>query len=997
MPQADTALTNVLAATGAGMPAPDPYSQLPRPQTPDAAAKLQPGSRFVDPQGQLRTVPYRPKTLEEADVLPEGAHFVDPSGKLRQVPTYGDLDFTTQTLYNMAANNKERRKILEQSYPGGVKQNPRTGEFYVDYHGKLIKPRGFSQSPLAFATAQAAPVAGSIAGEVLGGFAGALGGSALPVVGTAAGGTAGAIGGAAAGGAAGQAFNDAILGLAGVYDRSGGEEAEQLALSGLAGGGGTAIGRGLGAVAPAVKGYIRNALPGAAAKFLGADKEALAQAIRLRAGGSGPLVAPSRWAKESPHLHLMVEKFDPTFHTQNPLLQSATKYYEENAKRVLENLGAKVPKSITEPEAAVSTEKTGEALLGRSRAELADKDAHLRASLEAARATAQAGAGTQSVYMASLRAAEKESRDAADKVINQGFKAIDADIQTAMAAVKAGKNSGELWAQVGDKLRKIRLAIGQRAKIRYAQADQLAGAHLPNIEGLPQLATDMLAQMPQSFEGRYPAIVKQIRDLAGVEELDKAGNPTGKWKVEPAHPTFGQLHQLRTALRNSVNYYDLTPDFKEGALKFFANKVDAVLHDQEAGPELQAAAHMLDATDAWYGKVIKPLTDKNIQAVLSGLESGLPADPKVLYNTIVKEGRTELTNKVRKLVGPTLWSAVKAADAQDMLDSAKTLTPGVIDGRRFAREVLDRYRSGMLEAVHGPQSAKLLEQARNIEALEGRLDIPSAPGDTISEVVRRARLAAEVVKEQAKRDPLALLNKEMKNVEREHAREAARLRQQRLNDSLAFLYKPTTGATEAVDKILGNEDLILAAAARFGPSSPEFNMLRQVWAQRILQAGMQPGKHLEKVSEEVQRVMFPGVTLDQMRLLAKDMDFLMGRSELSHGMAGLSAIAKVEHPFGGLPAGKTVGKILNVATLGFGAPLARGALGTFYKLVREGVNNPAFLRWVEKGLKGDDAARALVRATVQRRMQFGGAIGAGAGQALYQTPNQNLPFEPLQR
>lgn len=945
----------------------------------------------------MRTVPYRVNALEEADSLPEGSQFVDPGGKLRQVPTYGDLDFTTQTLYNMAANNKERQKILEQAHPGKVKQNPRTGEFYIDDDGKLIKPRGFSESPGAFVAGQAAPALGSIGGEIAGGVLGGAAGSVFPVVGNIAGGVAGGVAGGAAGGAAGQAFNDSMLELAGVYDRTAGEEAEGLGLSALFGGVGTAVGRGAAAVAPAIKGAIRNSLPATAAKFLGADPEALQTAIRLRGpNGEGPLVPPSRWAKESPHLHLLVEKFDPTFHTQNPMLQSATEHYEDNAKAVLESLGAKVPKKITEPEAAVSTEKAGEAILGRSRAELAAADEKLRATLLSQRSVAETGAAGRSAYMETLRAAEKESRAAADKVISDGFKAIDADISTAMQTVKAGKNSGELWQQVGDKLRKIKLAIGQRAKVRYNQADQLAGNHLPDISGLPDLAADMLAQMPEGFEGKYPGIVKQIRDLAGVQKLDKQGNPTGEWAKEPVHPTFGQLHNLRTVLRNNVNYYDLTPDFKEGALKFFAGKVNDVLHDKNAVPELQAAAHMLDETDKWYGNVIKPLTDKNIQAVVSGLESGLPADPKMLYNTIVKEGRTELTNKVRKLVGPTLWAAVKAADTQEMLDSAKTLTPGVIDGRKFSREVLDRYRTGMLDAVHGKDAAKLLDQARHIETLEGRLDIPAKPGDTINDVIRRARLAAEVVKEQAKRDPLAMLNKEMKSIERDHAREASRMRQQRASDPLAFLYKPTTGATEAVDRILGSEDLILASAARFGANSPEFNMLRQVWAQRILQGTLQPSKHLEKMSEEVQRIMFPGVTLDQMRTLAKDMDFLMGRSDIAHGMAGLSAIAKVEHPFGALPGGKTVGKILNIATLGAGAPIARGTLGAFYKFVREGVNNPAFLRWVEKGLKGDDAARKLVRETVQRRMQLGGATGAGAGQAAYQAPNQNLPMEPLQ-
>lgn len=991
-------LTNIMAATGEGVaPTPDPLSQLPRPKTTQDAAKLDPGSQFVDPQGKTRTVPYRPKSLEEADVLPEGSQFVDPGGKLREVPTYQDLPFTTQTLYNMAANNKERHKILDQAYPGKVKQNPRTNDFYVDDDGKLYKPRGFSQSPGAFVAGQAAPAIGSTLGEMAGGLLGGAAGSEVPVAGNIAGGAAGAIAGGAAGGAAGQAFNDAILELAGVYDRSAGEEAEGLGLSAAFGGAGTAVGRGLAAAAPTIKGAIQNALPKVAGKFLGADPEALQTAVRLRGPkGEGPLVAPSRWAKESPHLALMVEKFDPTFHSQNPLLQTATKHYEEQAGKVLESLGGKVPKKLSEPEAAVSTEKAGEAIIGRSRAELAAADTKLRAALLTQRDAAQTGAAGRSAYMETLRAADAESRAAADKVIGDGFKAIDGDISKAMATVKAGKNSGELWQQVGDKLRKVKLAISQRAKIRYGQADELAGGHLPDISGLPQLASEMLHQMPEGFEGKYPTIVKQIKELAGVEELDKEGNPTGKWKKEPVHPTFGQLHNLRTVLRNNINYYDLTPDFKEGALKFFGGKVDAVLHDKYAVPELQAAAHMLDETDKWYGKVIKPLTDKNIQAVVSGLESGLPADPKMLYNTVVKEGRTELTNKVRKLVGPTLWAAVKAADTQEMLDSAKTFTPGVIDGRKFSREVLDRHRTGMLDAVHGADASKLLDQARHIEMLDGRLDVPSRPGDTISDVIRRARLSAELVKAEAKKDPLTLLNREMKTVERDSSREAAKLRKQRESDPLGFLYKPTTGATEAVNKILGSEDLILASAARFGPNSPEFNMLRQVWAQRILQGTLQPSKALEKTSEEVQRIMFPGVTLSQMRTLAKDMDFLMGRSDMAQGIAGLSAIAKVEHPFGALPAGRVVGKILNIATLGAGAPAARGALGAFYKFVREGVNNPAFLRWIEKGLKGDDMARKMVKDTLRRRMQLGGAAGAGAGEAAHQAPNQNLPLEPMQ-
>lgn len=292
-----------------------------------------------------------------------------------------------------------------------------------------------------------------------------------------------------------------------------------------------------------------------------------------------------------------------------------------------------------------------------------------------------------------------------------------------------------------------------------------------------------------------------------------------------------------------------------------------------------------------------------------------------------------------------------------------------------------------------------MEQARRIEQLDGRLPVRVAPGDPISSIISKARDTAEAVKQAAKQDPLGTLNKEMKTIQRDQSREAAKLRAQQQNDPLGFLYKPTTGASEAVNKILGSEDLILASAAKFGENSPEFNMLRQVWAEKILTGTMQPGKRLEKVSEEVQRVMFPGVSLDAMRQIAKNMDFLMSaRSASSDPGAGLSmaATAKVEHPFGAIPGGAAFGKVLNVGTFGLGEPVARFMLGAYFKFMRNAVNNPAFLRWMEKGLRGDERAREMVKAEIQRRMQQGGAAGAGAGEGLFQTPNQNLPFDPAQ-
>jgi len=380
--------------------------------------------------------------------------------------------------------------------------------------------------------------------------------------------------------------------------------------------------------------------------------------------------------------------------------------------------------------------------------------------------------------------------------------------------------------------------------------------------------------------------------------------------------------------------------------------------------------------------------DKRIQAVMDGLDAGLPADPKVLFDTIVKEGRSDLTKKVAEMVGPNLWAGVKAADVREMLEQSKSVT-GQIDGRRFVSQVLERYRSGMLEAVHGKEvTAKLLEQAQNIEALAGRLTLPVAPGDTIGDIITKAKVTADAARAAAKQDPLGTLTKEIKGIDAKlHNTQKMARQKLKTNNALDFLYDESVGASEAVDKILGSEDLIIAAASKFGPGSQEFQLLRQTWAQKLLTGTLTPSSKLAKVSEEVQRIMFPGVSLDQMRTLAKDMDFLMGtRGSMGQSMAGgLAAMSKVEHPWSSIPLGKAAGKLIP----GFDAA-GRFMLGKYFKFVTELANNPSFLRWIEKGLKGDDQAREMVRDIVQRRMKIGGAVGAGIGQSQFQTPNENV-------
>ena len=255
-----------------------------------------------------------------------------------------------------------------------------------------------------------------------------------------------------------------------------------------------------------------------------------------------------------------------------------------------------------------------------------------------------------------LKAAE-EARTAAQGVIDAGYKDIENDIKVGMKVAAAGHNSGDLWGAVGQKLVAVRRAVGERANVMYDAADQAAGGHLPNIEGLPHQAEQFLEQLPPDFQNRYPGIVKNLRDLAGTKDP-----ATGEFIKEPVNPTFGQLHNMRSQMRANINYSDLTPDIREGAYKFFAGKVDSILHDVEAVPELREASKLLKEADGFYAENIKLFNAQQVKAVMRGLESGEPADPQNLYNVVVKSGQTDLTEKIKEKVGPNLWAGVKAAD-----------------------------------------------------------------------------------------------------------------------------------------------------------------------------------------------------------------------------------------------------------------------------------------------------------------------------------------------
>lgn len=943
-------------------------------------AQLRPGQKYIDPTGTERQKPVRNE--RDYEMIGEGEEYTDPEGNIRVKPKYEALSYSAQTLHGMAINAKEQKKALEYAYPDAEITQDHNGEWIVNDNGVMRKAgatRGVKPF-LGAVTAGAAPTTGA----VLGALGGAVVGSAAPgpgtVAGTAIGGASGAI--------AGQMVNDMVLHAIAGTDRTPGEEATNLALAGLTGGAGAGVGRGAAVVVPSVKAGASAAgaaLPGALRSVTGATKEGLEQGHELMKRGYA--VPPSATMPEAPHIQNMVEVLDPAFRTNKPLVQQNLAAYEKEAGGVLKEAGVpefqdlvKAP-SLTNPEAAMPTARVGEALKEKAITQAAEADARLQQAFEARRQALASGAPDTISQQKAILQAQAETRRAVDNLLNENYAAINRDVDRAYALSQTGANTGEAWQQVAERLQATRRAIGERANRMYAASHELGGNTPISSNALSEAAGDFARSLPEEFRTMQPALVRRLEAMAG--EIDDQGVYTRP----PTNPTFAELHQIRSEIRANADFSRLNSDIRNGTYKHFNNVVDNVIHDAGAAPNLRAAAQALDQADAFYRENIPIFNARELQAVMRGVEAGEPANPIALYNTLVKADQPQMTARVREMVGPNLWSAVQAAHVQDLMRKSMSKTvPGQVDGRAFARNVLDDFNTGILQQVQNPRMVdQLMQQVRLLAMADGKIPIPAANGDRMLDVIARARAAEMEAAQVSKVDPLAALKKEGSRIDNEERKALGQASRARKDEPLGFLFDATVGTQEAANKILGNPDLLVAAADKFGRNSSEFKLLQQAYLWRVLKGDMNPGKELAKIAPEIQHLMFPGATLQQLQALAKDMDFL-ANTKLMKGAdsmgSSMMAVSKVEHP----PLGSVRGVVKRIPLAGTASEfVARATLTKFYAIVAKLTSqSPGTLQFMLKGLQGTPEQRLATKQAIDAVLQRGGAVGAGAGEAAYQ-------------
>lgn len=976
------------------------------------------GHRYIDPTGTTRTKPWTVTDKTSWEKVPDGASFVDPEGNVRQKRKFEGVTTTADTLYKMALTDKGRRQALANTYGEDRVREDEYGLWVEDEKGVARKPGRGVSSAIGHVLSDVAPVGGGIGGGVLGG----VGGTAVePVGGTAA----GAFGGMTLGAAAGRQFNNVILSLAGIHEDMNAQltsMSEEAATSAVGQAGGHLISKIPGAIEStknAIKSVKDKAVetgrgvkenladilesygitPKRARDFLmgkempGHEGENLARAQQMAdITNRGGKIPPSVAFPEAPGLK-KVEEFDAVFRAQNVFGIAAQDFYEKEATKILENemLGVEVKTPLTRATEKVSSQKAGELTLAAAQKDMAHADAALEDAMRGAREEAtlrttyglgpEKASSLHTALMENLESTHKEMTEQAESLIKQGLQHLRSDVDNAIKMHEAGQNPGALWKMVAGKFNLFGQAIKSRAREGYSAADAAAGHVLPDVSELTDDAAAFLKSLPQAFRDKYPNEIRQLAKLA-----ENAEGPTEDFE----QITWSQLRHLRSWVRSGIDYNDLTPDVRQGSLMFLEKKINRALHNVKAPEELKEAARILDKTDEFYGRYMPILEDQRIETVTRALKAGSGGNPEALARTLFTPDHTESMAKIRAIVGENYWSQIQNAHTKHLLDQSKTLTNGVHDGQKFSAQVLELERNGLLKTAYDEVTAKrLAAMAEDIQSVQGTIPLSAGEGSTIQELMKTAQVAAESAKKMAAIDPLKMFSEEMKRLDQQYAKAMRGAQHQRRAEPLGFLYEEKMSglATTAADKILAKEDTIRAAAQMFGRESPEFKALQEVYAHRFFQRQLgETGKMLEQISDpkkgitdEIQALMFPGVTRGQMVQLSKDMNFLFSAGGPDVG-GSLAAASRVLNPWQHIPLPKLTGVslILHAPGVSFAG---RFILGKTFATIMDGVSHPNFMNWLAGNLKGEPIEREVAKRVLKERMRLGGWFGGALAQA----------------
>lgn len=956
------------------------------------------GAKYKGPDGVVRER-RAVRDLRDLANVPGGEWYISPNGDRLLRPKYENIGLTGQTLYDMAINDRERRRVLERERgKDRVKQDELTGELYVETDDPGVRLKPGAALTAGRAAAMGLSMAAPVAGGVLGAIGGAPGGPIL----------SGA--GAATGAMGGQQVNRLLMSLAGVRDAELAEEVADLAYSGLAAAAGSGVGTGISRLAGRSAEGLAPSSSVATGVLVGrtgarnVPVEELKMAEELMR--EGVIVPPRATMPDIAVANVVVTDFERALRQRDPMLESAERFYENRARGIAEGAtGRRVPESDSMLRARDSEPlaEIGDTAVRRALRDMDEADKRLESAyvplIDTATERLTRTAEQYQSQLSRLRNAAEANRESAENIVSMSLRAIDKDIDTAFKTAGISPDNGDLFRLVGERFNSLSIAARERTNRMYAQARELGADVRPSLTYTVKEAdgSTRMASLQDDARAFIAQLPEPYRNSSAVPEFVKRLT-----KLESGDVTFAELHELRSILRSRFDYGTPLPNIGDRPYREMEKLVDARLRDVGSAPQLRPAVEMLNQADAMYRRNAQRFGQTQIRDFIAKYRNGIQPNAEEVVSSLFRPGFNELIGEVRKIAGEPVFAALQAAHGREMIRSATTdAARGTVDLKALARRINDADADGVLEAVYGRRmSMRWRNFSDEIRAMQGTLDIGKIENTNLASILDQMRRQTAQADELAKADPLKGLADERKRLEREFADAKRTLSSERRADPLNFLSEGSVTGRAAASRILENADIMMAAYRKFGPESQEWQMLRDAAIERTLrrEIGKSGGEELaadiagrgnKALNDEVVKIMFPGNSYKDLQDLARYMSFW----EKSRGGGNIGtrfAAGEMQiNPENSMPLGlRIVFKSIPV----LGKLGANEALKWYIDRIKRLTQNPEMVRrmreYIERG--GEARSRAL---DFLFDADSARAAGAGAGVAVYET-GSGLPERP---
>jgi len=626
----------------------------------------------------------------------------------------------------------------------------------------------------------------------------------------------------------------------------------------------------------------------------------------------GYTVSPS-FAKELPTLQRKLEYarifgYDPTG-------ASASKLAKNRAQQFLERMGyapGKAQAAVSELEGASTPtmERAGAAI--RTAAEerhaagldVTPEQQAARAQLDNEIKAAE-GAGKQSgMIRQNIResAIARLSRDRAtslahaDEMINDGWRALD--------SIRKSTPAGDLAADFPRRLEEMRQGTSRQHEEMYNEADRLSGGAVKDTRPAMEAIDAFMRDIPEDLQKNQPALIRVLGEIA-----------------KDGQATFGQLHWLRSNLRDAGYNPNLAPSFKKGPFAHMANVVDKLIYEEgdvvggEAEHGWHGASELLKATDASYARNMAIYRDGIAQQMVDATKAGVPPDAAAISRALNTDLQGARRRELLSLGGEPLRQRVWSATVDDLIENSRALGtsgkdagPATIDPKVFLREVERLDKTGALKDYAPGEAKNIVQLAQRLAQRRGSVGLEPATDGSFARALQKAADADTKLQELAKVDPSSMLLTEMAKADKRIAEIKKRYPQGTDADPLGSFLQPTRAAAAAAEELLDPNKTarLRTVVSHLGNDHPAIQMLREQAAERVVKPFLEQGSdsrtinperalgEFSKLSPEAQEILFPGASKDAIPALAREIRTIIGSP--TRTMPGFSAGAILSTP-----------------------------------------------------------------------------------------------------